>query len=554
MLMLLFAATALAPVQAHDQSKSCPDKSSQIMSDKGSDLLLLQTKASRAQVHQKRATYKLHRDRQCDVHHLHVTPVLATKEEAEAHCDGDPQCSGLYDTGCDGLGFLVCTQDFTLIPALKKKKRKTSKSRFQGCVYTKPDWTPLTWMKNSTGCKCYFDESRMDCACCSPGGCQCSQSPDRCVPCDAMYKCVVKVDLNDFPDLVQKVSPALFAKLNEVLEANTYEGRQSGIRGFLQKAYELPTTAAKVQAVALLDAKLNAHRSSDMVFEFPDADEVEEWLASWFLEDEIWSHLTLSRRRRKKTKKSNSTKLSIMQEEELPVIKGLVSRSALMQTNLKKCNWKVALQSFYAAGGAYGNWCGKAPPGIGKGQMISYGACSGEKSKHGKFGLDVCKDSGFDEGCSRHDQGSYSENVFGLATKSLCKVDADFKATRVKLNLSSNFTDETSRLEKMALVGANCLFDMMPCLRYEKKVYWDWCAGWGGGYPCKKTKVGYITHWPMGDYSKFKDDACGPPGCYTEPKAGSTATFGATFGSSISDLRSESSEAYSADSLYDPSL
>ncbi|CAH1238323.1 MATN2 [Branchiostoma lanceolatum] len=38
------------------------------------------------------------------------------------------------------------------------------------------------WTKNSTGCQCYFDYSRFDCACCVDGGCQCIQ--------DVSYQCV----------------------------------------------------------------------------------------------------------------------------------------------------------------------------------------------------------------------------------------------------------------------------------------------------------------------------------------------------------------------------
>ncbi|CAH1271827.1 Hypp4715 [Branchiostoma lanceolatum] len=35
-----------------------------------------------------------------------------------------------------------------------------------------------------TGCECWFDSSRWDCACCRPGGCQCwVPQPHRCIPC-----------------------------------------------------------------------------------------------------------------------------------------------------------------------------------------------------------------------------------------------------------------------------------------------------------------------------------------------------------------------------------
>jgi hypothetical protein len=305
---------------------------------------------------------------------------------------------------------------------------------------------------------------------------------------------------------LQKISPTLLSRLNDVLDANTYEGRQAGIRGYLRAAYELPSSDSKVQAVALLDAKLNREHGANAPFEFPNADEVEDWLASWFLMDEVWGHASNANTR-------NETHI------ELPMIKGLVSRGSLIQEKFQKCDWQIALSQFYSTQGGYGNWCGKAPPGRPGDdiQMISYGACTGKNAKKGTFGLSVCKDSGFDEACSRHDQGAYTTNIFGIATQSLCKVDADFKAARAKLAIG-DYVDGMARAEAGSIIAANCLFDMMPCMRYEEKTYWDWCSSWSGGYPCKKTEVGYHTHWPMGDYSHFKDDACGPPGCYSETK------------------------------------
>jgi len=262
-------------------------------------------------------------------------------------------------------------------------------------------------------------------------------------------------------------------------------------------------------------------------------------LDSWFLEDEMWKHLRRATNgdnekkekagkisekagkrknvRNSKRRRTTRTRRSTAMLSEPVIVKGLVSRGSLLQENLRKCNWKLALQAFHKTGGQYGNWCGKAPNGINDQPFVSYSACKGKTSKKGKWGLDVCTDSGLDEACSRHDQGAYTTDVFGMATKSLCKVDADFKEARAKMNITSTFHDGLSRSELNALTGANCLFDMMPCLRYERKAYWDWCQSWSGGYPCKKTKVGYFTYWPMGNYSKFKDDACGPPGCYSEP-------------------------------------
>eukprot|EP00746_Dinoflagellata_sp_MGD_P150202 gnl/MRDRNA2_/MRDRNA2_82119_c0_seq1.p1 gnl/MRDRNA2_/MRDRNA2_82119_c0~~gnl/MRDRNA2_/MRDRNA2_82119_c0_seq1.p1 ORF type:complete len:725 (+),score=75.66 gnl/MRDRNA2_/MRDRNA2_82119_c0_seq1:99-2273(+) len=444
--------------------------------------------------------YTLHTDKQCDVHHTHWDAPYPYWKPAKAACEKDPKCSGLYDTQCNGKGFVPCSKGFTMMPTAVKG---------EGCVYTKPEWSPAKWTKSSTGCKCYFDESRTDCACCDNGACQCSQSigANRCAPCNAIQKCVISEDLSDFPDLLQKISPVLLSRLNDVLDANTYEGRQSGIRAFLRAAYELPSSAAKVQAVALLDAKLNREHSANSPFEFPNEDEVEDWLTSWFLMDEVWDHASKANTR-------NETHI------ELPMIKGLLSRGALIQEKFQKCDWQKALQQYFSTQGGYGNWCGKAPPGRpgDDNQMISYGACTGNWVNKNAWGLDICRDSGFDDACSRHDQGAYTTDIFGIATKSLCKVDADFKAARVKLGIQSGFQDGMKRSEKGSIVAANCLFDMMPCMRYEEKSYWDWCSTSFGGYPCKKTTVGYITHWPMGNYSQFKDSACGPPGCYSESK------------------------------------
>lgn len=40
------------------------------------------------------------------------------------------------------------------------------------------------WTHSTTGCACAFDPTRMDCACCATGGCQCSDRyPYQCVKC-----------------------------------------------------------------------------------------------------------------------------------------------------------------------------------------------------------------------------------------------------------------------------------------------------------------------------------------------------------------------------------
>lgn len=459
----------------------------------------------------KQPPYKLHTFMQCDAHHMDAQLISGAGGLTPAQeCYLNKNCVGLYNPTCNGYMFHMCTRNFTMLPDRTSANAVNPPPKWPpingGCTYTKPTWSPVSYLKSPTGCKCYFDETRTDCACCHRGSCQCSQSigPDRCAPCDAMYKCIVSEDLYDFPDLTQVVSTGLLVILNDILEATTYEVKQSGIRAFLKEAYELPSSQAKVQAVALLDAKLNKDRGQSSSFEFPNADQVEEWLSSWFLHDEVFKH----------SKDIQSVKGDAEIGNRPSVIKGLVSRGAFIQDKLQKCNWRDALQQFFATGGSYGNWCGKSPPGTKK--MKSTDVCKDKMSKDGKWGYKVCADSGFDESCSRHDLGAYSTDLYGIAQQSLCKVDADFKATRVKLDLQSRFRDNLQREEAKSVSAANCLFDMMPCLRYERREVWDWCPSWSGGYPCLKSIVGYHTHWPFGNYSKFEDDACGPTGCYWE--------------------------------------
>jgi len=46
------------------------------------------------------------------------------------------------------------------------------------------------WTRQPTGCTCYFDRTRNDCACCEQGGCQCSEMfPHQCVQCGYGSQC-----------------------------------------------------------------------------------------------------------------------------------------------------------------------------------------------------------------------------------------------------------------------------------------------------------------------------------------------------------------------------
>jgi len=303
-----------------------------------------------------------------------------------------------------------------------------------------------------------------------------------------MWRCELEDDMSDDPNFFKKLPRKLLTQLLVITEAKTYETRQGGIREYLREAFHQPTTKGKLKAVALLDAKLNEQKmeGAEPIFEFPDQDEIEDWLTQMFLEEDLF------------------------QGDQSSSFLGLQSRPELLQI-AKSCDWHLALEEFFTSGGVYGNWCGANE--WFNNTSVSTDVCKDSASKPSKFQVHVCKDRGFDEACSRHDQGTYGESVYGMATKSLCKVDADFAKARKVIDENSDAQDPLGRAEKRALAGANCLFNMMPCLRYESKSYWAWCPSWSGGYPCKQTGVGYFTHFPMGKY-EFADSACGPTGCY----------------------------------------
>lgn len=367
------------------------------------------------------------------------------------------------------------------------------------------------WTLSRSGCKCYFNESQNDCACCSAGACQCSATyRSRCAPCNAMWKCALGSDLPQLgqPSLEQQLPRNLVTALNVALEAKTYESQQQGIRAYLREVYRLPKTITKVQMVALLSAKLSEYSPSVAThgFEFPEGNDVEDWLSSEFLEEELFD---LSK---------NVSNLTMIngQKTSPPVVLGLVSRGALVQKKLPACDWHVALNEFYAYGGGYGNWCGKQA--MMDGVPQSFGGCTKKKAKKLRESeasiIKICDDNGLDLSCLRHDSGGYTEDLWGKATKSLCKVDADFQLALQNISMNSTFIDGLDRTEVRALRSAQCLLSVMPCLRYETKTHWTWCPSKWGGYACKEVRTDYYTHWPWGDYSSFKEDACGPTGCY----------------------------------------
>jgi len=322
-----------------------------------------------------------------------------------------------------------------------------------------------------------------------------------------MWKCVVSDDQTSMEDVQGKLPSSLFAALNAALHAKTYESQQQGIRDYLKEVYRLPQTSTKVHMMGLLSAKLNAAAPDADVqsFEFPEGSEVEDMLSSLFLEEEL---LELSQNEPNATEGANASAL-------IPL--GLVSMGAAVQEQFQACNWQVALAEFYKHRGGYGNWCGKQPKLNGVTQP--FGGCVNNKAKVSEQGIEICNDAGLDAACFRHDSGGYNEDLWGVATKSLCKVDGDFHKALDSLSAKSEFFDRFQRSEGKTIQAAKCLFNYMPCLRYETKASWKWCPSrWGGSF-CKETKTGYFTYFPgkdfpFGDYSRFKQNACGPAGCY----------------------------------------
>merc|ERR1712096_186676 len=154
------------------------------------------------------------------------------------------------------------------------------------------------------------------------------------------------------------------------------------------------------------------------------------------------------------------------------------------------CNWWSAGLAYFRSGGTYGNYCGK-------GQSNNCSNNGKATRNNGYNGRTVCADGGFDKSCSKHDAGRHSWDVWGVMTLNACEVDRNFKNERRGTN--NGFHDGVDS-DTNALNGANCLFGVLPCKRYEAHSYWGWCSKWWGGYPCRKSHTAWNTRWAYGNY------------------------------------------------------
>lgn len=84
-----------------------------------------------------------------------------------------------------------------------------------------------------------------------------------------------------------------------------------------------------------------------------------------------------------------------------------------------------------------------------------------------------------------------------------CEVDRAFKVTRNSAGITEGF-DDGEGSDYDVVNGANCLFDIMPCIRFENGAYWDhgWKCKWYGCWPTRsrRHRNAYVTKWPGGNY------------------------------------------------------
>mmetsp|Transcript_10977 Transcript_10977/g.21849 ORF Transcript_10977/g.21849 Transcript_10977/m.21849 type:complete len:714 (-) Transcript_10977:138-2279(-) len=152
--------------------------------------------------------------------------------------------------------------------------------------------------------------------------------------------------------------------------------------------------------------------------------------------------------------------------------------------------WNAA-KSYYSTGAEYGQYCGKGFP--------YHCSKHGKSMNHnGRGGVQVCADGGMDASCSKHDSGSYHKDLWGVATMNYCEVDRVFKVER-NSGITNGFWDGEG-YDYEVQNGANVLFDLMPCIRWEGEHYWRWKCKWYGCWPERKHRHAHVTKWAWGNY------------------------------------------------------
>ena len=276
------------------------------------------------------------------------------------------------------------------------------------------------------------------------------------------------IERGDLTPTQQHARAALSADLQDLMAeieaAESNDARQGAIQMYLRATFDLPSTGEKMAAIQALEqlkpdgADCPGCDDAGSI----TGDDLENWLDREFMTDAI-------------------------AEADGDEPAGLKSRSSRAP---RGCNWWSAAKAFFNTGGEYGNFCGKGQP--------MYCTNNGKSTTSGYLGNAVCDDGGFDASCSKHDHGANAQDLWGFATMSLCQVDKTFAAERNAANVGS-FHDGVSSAA-VGRNGANCLFGVMPCARYESYSYWGWCSKWWGGYPCRKSTTGYNTKWAYGNY------------------------------------------------------
>ncbi|GMH77914.1 hypothetical protein TrLO_g12616 [Triparma laevis f. longispina] len=192
-----------------------------------------------------------------------------------------------------------------------------------------------------------------------------------------------------------------------------------------------------------------------------------------------------------------------MDEEHRRKLASMTEEEIEEERMLGGCDWWDAGVAYFKTGGTYGNYCGKGQAGLCTNNGITtnkkgYGYIEGVPNSEG---LTVCADGGLDASCSKHDSGSYSTDIWGVMTMSYCEVDRIFKSERNNgmVDVNNPFFDGQD-YDTNALNGANCLFDKMPCSRYESHTSWGICGSGWRKYPCRKVATGYHTKWANGNY------------------------------------------------------